>query len=278
MSSLGERSLLPPIDWPAAFAGAVIAAGISATLLAFGSAIGLSVVSTAPTWRDTSPWLWLISGLFLLLTALASFGFGGYIAGRLRNRLGLPDVSETHFRDGIHGLMTWGLAIVFTVIVAAIGAATIARPAATNDASQSVIGENLIASELDTLLRSDRHVDVSEFNYRRSEAARVLLKSSAHDGINADDQDYLTAVVGGTAGISAAEANDRVQKAIVQSKDAIHRARQATVLEAFMIAAALLLGAAAAWMSSVEGGLDRENGRVFAWNWGRRVDVPLSRK
>lgn len=279
VSALGERPLLSPIDWAASFAGAVIAAGISATLLAFGSAIGLSVVSTAPTWRDTSPWLWMISGLFLLLTALASFGFGGYVAGRLRHRLGLPDNSETHFRDGIHGLMTWGLAIVFTAIVTAIGATALARPAAVTDASQSVIGETLIASELDALFRSDRRIDMTDLSYRRSEAARLLLKSSGHDGIAADDQDYLTAMVSATTGIGASEANDRVQRAIAQSKDAVHRARQATVLEAFMIAAALLLGAAAAWMSSVEGGLDRENGRVFVWNWGRRIDAPtLGRK
>lgn len=272
VSGLGERPLLPPLDWPAAFAGAVIAAGISATLLAFGSAIGLSVVSSAPTWRDTSPWLWMISGLFLLLTALASFGFGGYVAGRLRHRLGLSDNSETHFRDGIHGLMTWGLAIVFTAVLTAITATAIARPDAAADASQSVVGENLIASELDNLFRSDRRIDATDQSYRRSEAARILLKSSGHDGIAADDQDYLTAMVSSTAGISAPEANDRVQRVIAQSKDAVHRARQATVLEAFMIAAALLLGAAAAWMSSVEGGLDREKGRVFVWNWGRRVD------
>jgi hypothetical protein len=137
----------------------------------------------------------------------------------------------------------------------------------------------LIASELDALFRSDRRIDMTDLSYRRSEAARLLLKSSGHDGIAADDQDYLTAMVSATTGIGASEANDRVQRAIAQSKDAVHRARQATVLEAFMIAAALLLGAAAAWMSSVEGGLDRENGRVFVWNWGRRIDAPtLGRK
>src|ERR1043165_8614293 len=72
------------VEWRAVFAGAVIAAGVSITLLAFGSAIGLSVSSTAPTWRDSTPWLWLLSGLFLLFVALCAFGFGGYAAGRMR--------------------------------------------------------------------------------------------------------------------------------------------------------------------------------------------------
>jgi amino acid transporter len=273
VSGVGERPLPSLVDWPAVFAGAVIAAGISATLLAFGSAIGLSVVSTAPTWRDTTPWFWLISGLFLLLTALASFGFGGYVAGRLRHRLGLSDATEMHFRDGIHGLVTWGLAIVFTAILAAVAATSIARSSTGSDVTQSIVGENLIASELDNLFRTDHRIDTQDLAYRRSEAARVLLKSSSHDGISGDDQDYLTAMIAGITSVSVVEAHDRVQRAIAQSKDAIHRARQASVLEAFMIAAALLLGAAAAWMSSVEGGLDRENGRVFVWNWGRRSHV-----
>ena len=154
---------------------------------------------------------------------------------------------------------------------AAIGAATVSSQTTNGNATQSVVGENLIASELDNLFRSDRRSDAQDMIYRRSETARVLLKASGHDGISGDDTDYLITMVGNVTGIGAAEANDRVQRAIVQSKDAIRRARQASVLEAFMIAAALLVGAAAAWMSAVEGGLDRENGRVFAWTWGRRV-------
>ena len=70
----------PLIDWRAIIAGAVVAAGISFTLIAFGSAIGLSVASTAPTWRDSSAWLWALSGLYMVFVALCSFGFGGYVA------------------------------------------------------------------------------------------------------------------------------------------------------------------------------------------------------
>ena len=58
------------VDWRAIFGGAMIAAGVSLTLFAFGSGVGLSVASTAPTWRDSSPWLWLLSGLFLIFVAV----------------------------------------------------------------------------------------------------------------------------------------------------------------------------------------------------------------
>src|SRR5215470_9284356 len=74
------------IPWGQIIAGAIVAAAVSSVLLAFGSAIGLAVVSTSPSWRDTSIVLSLVSGLFLVFAALCAFGIGGYIAGRLRPR------------------------------------------------------------------------------------------------------------------------------------------------------------------------------------------------
>jgi hypothetical protein len=50
-------------------------------LVTFGITIGLGVSSTSPTWRDTSAALSLLSGLYLILQAIVSFGLGGYIAG-----------------------------------------------------------------------------------------------------------------------------------------------------------------------------------------------------
>src|ERR1700759_3409980 len=79
---------IPSVEWRTIIAGAVVAAGITFTLMAFGSAIGLSLMSTAPTWRDSSPWLWILSGIYLVFVALCSFGFGGYVAGRMRATLG----------------------------------------------------------------------------------------------------------------------------------------------------------------------------------------------
>jgi hypothetical protein len=72
------------VHWTPVIAGALVASALSLVLIAFGTSLGLSVASTAPTWRDTSPTLTLLSGLYLVLTALVSFGFGGYVAGRLR--------------------------------------------------------------------------------------------------------------------------------------------------------------------------------------------------
>ena len=69
-----------------AFAGAVVAAAAFFVLLVFASAIGLAVSSASPTWRDTSVGLTVLSGAWVVLSAVGSFALGGYIAGRLRAR------------------------------------------------------------------------------------------------------------------------------------------------------------------------------------------------
>ena len=108
MSSHGEAVRpVPLIQWRAIFAGAVAAAGLSFTLHAFAAGVGLSVMSSAPTWRDSSAWLWALSGVYLLFVAIAAFALGGYVAGRFREPLIDAPVPEVEYRDGVHGLVTW---------------------------------------------------------------------------------------------------------------------------------------------------------------------------
>lgn len=267
------------VSWGAIAAGAVVAAGISAVLLAFGSAIGLSVMSTAPTWRDSSVLLWIISGLYLVFVALASFGFGGYVAGRMRTPM-RPDVStETEFRDGIHGIITWGLAVLIAAVLALGGAAVTApavAPSGAQGPSASVAGESILASELDELFRSDRHLADNEITYRRAEAGRILLKTSGHNGVPESDRDYLIDATARTAGISDSAATERVDRVLAEAKVELRTARHAAILEAFMVAAALLLGAAVSWFAAAEGGRDREAGTAPVWNWTyRKTTVSL---
>jgi hypothetical protein len=261
----------PYVDWRSVFAGAVTAAGVSTTLLAFGSAIGLAVVSAAPTWRDSSPWLWTLSGVYLIFVALAAFGLGGYAAGRMRIASGVPVTKEMEFRDGMHGIFTWGLAILISAVLALGGAAigTAALPSNTAGAPPSA-GEAVIAAELDELFRSDRRVAPAELAYRRSEAARILMKTSGERGVTAEDRNHLIDVVAAQAGLNDEDAVARVDAIVARSSDAIHRARVAAVLQAFMVAAALFAGAAVAWFSAAEGGRDRERGGAPEWRWSLR--------
>jgi hypothetical protein len=246
------------IRWPAIIAGAVAAAGVSLTLHAFAAGIGLSVASSAPTWRDSSAMLWWLSGIYLIFATLCAFGVGGYIAGRMRTPLNTT-AAEIEGSDGMHGLITWGLAVVIAAVMA-LGVAATATPALSpsGGASQSVAGENIIASELDELFRANH--PIADREYRRAEAARILLKSSSHGGVTNPDRRYLYAMVESSVGVTPDESMPRVDHAITASAQALHRARVAAVLQAFFIGASLFVGAAIAWLSAMEGGKDREAG------------------
>ena len=52
------------IQWGPIVAGGIAAAALALVLHSFAVAIGLSVSSTAPTWRDASIALVLLSGLY----------------------------------------------------------------------------------------------------------------------------------------------------------------------------------------------------------------------
>src|SRR5688572_6474070 len=104
-------------SWTAVIAGALAASALSFILLTFGAAVGLSISSTAPTWRDTSVALVLLSGLFLILQAAASFGLGGYVAGRLRSGAAMTGDAAENW-DAAHGLAVWALAVMLGAAVA----------------------------------------------------------------------------------------------------------------------------------------------------------------
>ena len=53
------------------------------------------MTSAAPTWRDASAALAILSGLYLIIQAVVSFGVGGYIAGRTRTASVASHVSES---------------------------------------------------------------------------------------------------------------------------------------------------------------------------------------
>ncbi len=247
-------------DWTPVVAGAFAAAALGFVLHAFALAIGLSVSSTAPTWRDASFALVFLSGLYILLVALASYGFGGYVAARLRARLGAPP-EEVEFRDGLHGLMVWALATLLTGLLALAAVQAVPRLAAPSGAtagpSSSVAGENIIAYDLDKLFRGERR-PAGDMGYVRAEAGRILLTTASHTGMTGDDRAYLVRLVATTTGLAPADADRRVTEVAGEAKSDIDRARRSAVLLGFMTGAAALLGAVMAWFAACAGGRHRD--------------------
>ena len=271
-----ENSIMPVVDAPARYAnwtpiilGAVIATAFSSIILAFGATIGLGVTSAAPTWRDTSTALALLSGLYLVIQAAISFGVGGYIAGRTRTASAASHVNAIEHRDGLHGLAAWAVAVVLGVLLAAlIGSSALTRSNSPLPAARSTAAEPLLSYEIDRLFRPARRAPNVDLTPERAEAGRILLTTSSHSGITTDDRAYLAQMVSATTGLAGADSEKRADIAIANAKTAIDRSRRSTVIMAFSVAAALLLGAVIAWAAAVAGGRHRDGAPMPSWLGG----------
>jgi len=255
------------LHWSPILAGAIAAAAVSFVLLSFGSGIGLAVASPSSSWRDTSSALALLGGLWLLLTSLAAFGLGGYLGGRLRASWSATP-EEVEFRDGIHGLLVWGLAIIIGAFLALSATRLVGgRPDMT--APTAATAEPLLAFELDRLFRSDRApAEPGNDPELRAQAARIITAGLGHTGMAQDDRAFLIHLVQVRTGVPQPDAERRVDQVVEQANQAIARARHGAVILAFMIACSLMLGLAVAWLAAALGGQHRD-GAVIHHFWRR---------
>ena len=92
-------------------------------------------------WRDASAALWILSGIYLILQAILSFGLGGYVVGRVRTSFASGPVEQTEQADGLHGLAVWALAVVMGAILATLlGGATLSRNSAAVSSREDECG------------------------------------------------------------------------------------------------------------------------------------------
>jgi hypothetical protein len=228
IEQIHRADLLPPgqtdleqqafvLHWSPILAGAIVAAALSFVLLSFGSAIGLAVGSASSSWRDTSAALALLGGLWLLLTSLASFGLGGYLAGHLRAPWSAGTPHEIELRDGIHVLVVWGIAIIIGAFLAFAATRTAApRPDLTTPTAATA--EPLLAFELDRLFRSDdKPADPGNDPEIRAQAARIISSGLGHSAMAPEDRAHLIRLVETRTGLPAPEAQSRVDRTIAQS-------------------------------------------------------------
>lgn len=254
------------IQWTPVVAGAFAATAFGFVLVTFGVTIGLGVSSASPTWRDASAALSLLSGLYLILQAIVSFGLGGYIAGRVRRGVVATNPTEREARDGLHGLTAWALAVLLGATLAGIvSAAAVNRLSSSASVGNRTTAEPLLSYELDRLFRAPRRAANVDMTGERAEAGRILMTSSSHSGVAADDRTYLVQQVQALTGLPAGDSERRVDQAIANAKTAISHARRSTVILAFSLAAATLLGAISAWAAAVAGGRHRDGEPLPAW-------------
>lgn len=251
------------LQWSPIFAGALAASALSLILVSFATALGLGVASAAPTWRDASFALWLLSGIYLIFQALISFGCGGYFAGRVRSPY-LSATEDIETRDGLHGVASWALAVLIGAVLAVLVAWAASRPSATTQPPSSS-EPSVLSYELDHLFRAPRRPPNVDLSAERAEAARILMTASSHSGVAADERTHLVQQVAALTGLSGPDAEKRVDTTIANSKSAISRARAASIIIAFSAAAALLFGAVAAWAGAAAGGRHRDGAPISGW-------------
>lgn len=251
------------LQWSPIIAGALAASALSLILVSFATALGLGVASAAPTWRDASFALWLLSGIYLIFQALISFGCGGYFAGRVRSPY-LSATEDIETRDGLHGVASWALAVLIGAVLAVLVAWAASRPSATAQPPSSS-EPSVLSYELDHLFRAPRRPPNVDLTAERAEAARILMTASSHSGVAADERTHLVQQVAALTGLSGPDAEKRVDTTIANSKSAISRARAASIIIAFSAAAALLFGAVAAWAGAAAGGRHRDGAPISGW-------------
>ena len=111
------------VSWGAILAGGVGAAAFALILLALGSGLGLASINPWAPARESAARFGFAAIVWICVTQILSSGLGGYIAGRLRTRWLTIHVDEAHFRDTVHGFLSWAVATLVSAafLSAAVG-------------------------------------------------------------------------------------------------------------------------------------------------------------
>ena len=252
------------LDWGPVILGALGAAAMSVVLLAFGSALGLSVVSPYAYAGISAKGAAILAAVYLALVMVASFAAGGYIAGRMRSPWRTTDETESHFRDGAHGFGVWAIGVLLGAamaasgvgaVVSAAGKATTAIVAAgtAGAASNPALGQLSLRPTdyaIDRLLAPAPAPAAAPANQeatpatpsaaqpaatpaRRTRAdlkapmARALAAGLTTPQLDVRDRTYLARVVAEQTGMPQAEAEKRVDETFADLKAAEQKARDA---------------------------------------------------
>ncbi len=246
------------MDWPAIFGGGVVALAIGSVFTGFGAALGLSTISARPDEGSFSLML-ILSALWVVVTLVASYMAGGYIAGRMRRRVDAASADEVTVRDGINGLVVWGLGIVVSVGI--LGSAVSTTVGAVGDvvsgagsvagtvvqATGTVVAEAAkgAITAVGPMVQADPSAGPMDFVNRTllrpetigtapvdraamaDDSAAILGNVLATGEISDADRAYLESVVVASSGTTPAEAATRVDTAVTAAQTARSDAEKA---------------------------------------------------
>lgn len=114
-----HAALKPAMSWGAIWAGAIVAVAVSVLLTLAGTGLGFAVSYSPLSSRAALTGFTPAIGAGAILIQVLSSALGGYLAGRLRTIWTAVHDDEAHFRDMAHGLVTWAMATVIILVLAA---------------------------------------------------------------------------------------------------------------------------------------------------------------
>ncbi|WP_138936203.1 hypothetical protein [Roseovarius arcticus] len=246
------------VDWPAIFAGTVIAVAIGLLLTTFGAALGLSTITLDGT-DQSSTFELILTALWMVLTLIAAYLAGGYIAGRMRRRVETASRDEVTARDGINGLVVWGLGTMLSAFLlanvasfAANTAGTVAAGAgqaagAVVQAAGTAVGgvasgvANVAGAAIPDAAKDDPTEYLSNQLLRPSEVdpttadpaelaqqtGSIVANVYRTGEVSDEDREYLASAVAARTDLTPAEASDRVDQIIAEAQSARQQAADA---------------------------------------------------
>jgi hypothetical protein len=294
------------VEWGPIIIGTLGALAIMVVLMTFGAALGLSVVSPQPYAGISAKGLAVLAGLYAALVHVASFGAGGYLAGRMRTPWATDNLVERHFRDGGHGFAVWALGVVVGALVVtsgisgaiktAVGATTAVAAAGTAGAAANPTAG--AALQQVSMQPADYAVDrllapgpaavaagaggaMPAPGSSRADLAAPIARTFAanmqNPQLDARDRTYLASLVSQRTGMQQVDAEKRVDEAFAELKaaeqkarDAADKARKATLIAAFVAAATLAIGCAAACAGAALGAEHRDQRTLVVLFGSRR--------
>ena len=246
------------VDWGAIAAGVFVSLAVSSVFLAFGSAIGLSVTSFHPSASAPVVGIVIAAGLWFLWVQISSFIGGGYVAGRMRRRIGDAKAHEVEMRDGAHGLIVWAVNIVIGAALA-----TWLALAGVSGAIGTASNAGAMDYYTDKLMRSDAVAGttaVSADTQYNAQIGRILATNIAARSFDETDKAYVVREISSRTGLAEADAQKRLDDTVATLKAQAETARRYAVLFAFLTAASLLVSGLAAWWAATTGGKHRDEG------------------
>jgi hypothetical protein len=289
-------------SWGLALAGGIIAIAVTFLLLMLGSGVGLLLVHPAIDPAAAMPKFLSGGAIYFLVAQAFGFAVGGHVAGRLLGPMAETTLQE-EIRAALHGLVSWALAVVGTLVLIAIAGSTVAALYGAAKPIRDAPAASATAYEVDRLFRppttqagsaptpssagtpdgADQADQTPAPDYTLARAAHGeatrILEAGFVQGrpLAGDDRDRLVTLISQGAGLPRQEAALRVDAATAEfrlrAEHLADFARRTASYASLWIGLSLLFGGLAAMVAAAMARLEDDHESpwtLFAFHRGWR--------